>query len=337
MRRVVLIVAVVGMVAITGCVDELEEATSGESGGIEGGEIPDGEFQLHHIDVGQADATLLLAPNGESMLIDTGDWRDSGETVLAYLDKHDIDHIDHLVGTHGHADHIGGHADIIETYETERDGIGAIYDSGVAHTSQTYENYLDAVERHGVDLFEVAAGDELPFGDDVDVTVMNPPEGDSGTDLHYNSIVLGIEFGEVQYLTTGDAETNAESRLSEEWGSDLGSDIYHAGHHGSKTSSSESFLAEVSPSMGVISSGYDSQFGHPDDAVLERFDEFGVETYWTGVHGDIVMSTDGETVSVSTEHDESTDPATILELKPDDETNALGAIPGDPPSGSLHP
>jgi len=88
---------------------------------------PPGELEIHHIDVGQADSTLLITPDGETILIDTGHWTDDGETVVDYLDRHDIDRIDHLIATHAHADHIGGHAEIITEYETERDGIGTIY------------------------------------------------------------------------------------------------------------------------------------------------------------------------------------------------------------------
>ena len=72
----------------------------------------DGELEIHHIDVGQADSTLIITPEGETILIDTGDWRQSGQGVIDYLDAHDIDRIDHLVATHAHADHIGGHDEI---------------------------------------------------------------------------------------------------------------------------------------------------------------------------------------------------------------------------------
>lgn len=154
------------------------------------------------------------------MLIDTGDWRQDGEEVIDYLEAHDINRIDHLVATHAHADHIGGHSAVIEHYETERDGIGAAYDSGVASTSQTYERYLDAIEDHDVDLFVVEKGDSLGFGEP-EIDFFNPPAGDSDDDLHYNSIALTVEFGEFTYLTTGDAEANAEQRMADEYDDEL--------------------------------------------------------------------------------------------------------------------
>ena len=323
MRRVLLVVVLAGMLGTAGCTDYL---ATGSDGDEPTSPVPDGEFQVHHIDVGQADATLLRIPNGETMLIDSGDWRDDGETVLDYLDEHDVDRIDHLVSTHAHADHIGGHARIIETYETERGGVGAVYDSGVAHTSQTYENYLDAIERHDVDLFEVQAGDSVPFGQAVEATVLNPPAEDLGSDLHENSVALGIEFGEFEYLTTGDAEQAVESRLIEECSGELDGDVYQAGHHGSSTSSSPSFLAEVTPEIAVISSAIDSQYGHPHDEILQRFADRGIETYWTGVHGDVVVTTDGNNVSVETEHEAPTDPAELLDRKPEATSRIIPAI-----------
>lgn len=248
----------------------------------------DGELEIHHIDVGQADSTLVVTPDGETILIDTGDWRRDGSEVIAYLEDDGIERIDHLVATHGRADHIGGPAAIIEHFEEKHDGIGAIDDSGVPHDSQTYQDYLDAVETYDHELLIVEEGDELPIEDDaVDALVLNPPEGDSGTDLHYNSVTIVLEFGDIRYLTTDDAEGDAEERMVDERDDELPVDIYQTGHHGSSTSSTQPFIDTVAPEATIISRDYDSQYGHPHDEVLEAFADMEIETYWTGVHGDI--------------------------------------------------
>ena len=282
---------------------------------------PNGTIEVHVIDVGQADATLLRTDE-ETMLIDSGDWRDDGETVLEYLDSRGVDRIDHLVSTHAHADHIGGHEAVIDHYETERDGVGAVYDSGVTHTSQTYERYLDAVERHDVRLFEVRSGDEIPL-EGAAATVLSPapPVGD---DLHENGASVSVAVGETSFLFTGDAERATESRLLERHGDRLDADVYQAGHHGSNTSSGPAFLDAVDPAVAVVSSGYDSQFGHPHDEPLERFSERGIRTLWTGVHGTIVLESDGEGIAVRTQVDATTDP---LELN---DAPEAGADPTDP-------
>ncbi|WP_459825126.1 ComEC/Rec2 family competence protein [Halorubrum luteum] len=319
--------------------DETDEAASDDEDAAEAddqtaddGDRPataDGELELHHIDVGQADATLLVTPANETILIDTGDWRHGGEGVIEYLEQEGIDRIDHLVATHGHADHIGGHDAVIEWAETEGDGIGAAYDSGVPHTSQTYDRYLDAVEAHDVDLFIVEEGDELPVDGNLTALVVNPEAGDSGSDLHDNSVAVVFEFGEFTYLTTGDAETDAEARMINEWGGELDADVYQAGHHGSSTSSTPAFLDTATPEIAIISSAYDSQYGHPHDEVLESFADRDIETYWTGVHGDVVVTADGEgDIAVETADAFSTDAEDLLDEKLDnDDQQSIRDLP----------
>ena len=114
------------------------------------------------------------------------------------------------------------------------------------------------------------ARSRFEFGD-ATVDVLNPPSGDSGSDLHYNSVTLSIEFGEFSYLTTGDAEADAEERMVDEHGEQLEADVYQAGHHGSTTSSTTPFMNQVTPEVAIISSAYDSQYGHPHDEALEAF------------------------------------------------------------------
>ena len=321
--RGLLVVTVAGLLVLSGCVGTglLEDPADADD------EV-DGELEVHHIDVGQADSTLLVTPAGETILIDTGDWPADGQGVIDYLEAEGIDRIDHLVATHAHADHIGGHAAVIEHFEERGDGVGAAYDSGVAHTSATYDNYLDAVEEYEIRLFEVVDGDTLGLEDEaVEATVLHPPEGDSGVDLHDNSVVLSVEFGAVSYLTTGDAEDGPEERLVDERGDALAADVYQAGHHGSSTSSSEPFLEAVDPDIAVISSALESQYGHPHDEVLESFADRGIETYWTGVHGDVVLMTDGQSVSVTTDREGPTDPSALLERKQDAQSESLSQDP----------
>lgn len=347
MKRFFLIVLVAAMLLLAGCADSAtigdenstderddspteptENESTDETEPNETSSSPDvdGELEIHHIDVGQADATLLIEPSGETMLIDSGDWRQSGEDVIHYLETHDVDRIDHFVTTHADADHIGGHDTIIEHYETEHDGIGAVYDPGIAATSQTYDRYLDAIEAYDVELFIVDENDSFEFGD-ADVNVLNPPAGDSGTDKQYNSVTFKIEFGEFSYLTTGDAEADAEQRMADKYETELDSDAYHAGHHGSSTSSTQPFMDRVSPDIAIISSAYDSQYDHPSSVVLEDFAERGIDTYWTAVHGDIVLTTDGEDYEVETEHEFSTDAEALLDEKSANETQATLEAP----------
>ena len=225
---------------------------------------------MHFINVGQSVSTLIISPTGETMLVDTGHYRDDGEYVLQYLQAHGIDRIDHLVVSHNDADHIGGNAAIIDYYETSANGIGAVYDPGIAATTQTYGEYLDSVEEHDVTLYETREGDNIGFNG-VDVQVLGPPEPYLESEArNENSIVLKLTHGQTSFLLSGDAEDDQEAYLVEEYGSQLQSTVLKAGHHGSASSSSGGFLDAVDPQAVLISSGYDNQYGHPAEAGVQR-------------------------------------------------------------------
>ncbi|WP_120243930.1 ComEC/Rec2 family competence protein [Halopiger aswanensis] len=350
MQRSVLVVAVGLTVILAGCAGGVDFGTSADSSADSSTVDAAGDLEIHHIDVGQADSTLIVTPANETILIDTGDWRDDGQAVIDYLEAQGIERIDHLVATHGHADHIGGHPAVIEHFEEHGEGVGAAYDAGVAHTSATYENYLDAIEEYDVDLFQVVAGDRLPLESasadgsnaTLEATVLNPPEERPNDGVDENSVVLSLAYGEFTYLTTGDIERTTEQRLIDAHGDALAADAYQAGHHGSSTSSSDPFLDAVDPDVAVISSALDSQYGHPHDEVLESLAERDIETYWTGVHGDTVLTVDdgGTDLSVATEREGPTDAAALLERKhgADDEradSAAVSPIASDPLSPAI--
>ncbi|MFC7070482.1 lamin tail domain-containing protein [Halobaculum lipolyticum] len=284
---------------------------------------PEGTMEVHFINVGQSASTLIIGPTGETMLIDTGDFRNDGEYTLSYLQENDIERIDHLVVTHNDADHIGGNAAVIEYYETEAEGIGAVYDPGIAASTQTYERYLDAVEEYDVTLFEIREGDSLSF-EGVETRVLGPPDPYLDTDSrNENGVVLHLTFGQTSVLHTGDAEEMQEAYLVEEYGSSLSATVYKAGHHGSDSSSSSELLDLVSPQVAVVSSAYDSQYGHPHEEVLDRFGERSISTYWTATHGTVVFVSNDSAMTVKTQAEAPTDPRDLREgtaIEPGDTT-----------------
>ena len=284
-----------------------------------------GTLKVHFINVGQGGSTLVVGPSNETMLIDTGDWTDDGEDVLSYLQELGIERIDNLVTTHADADHIGGHAAVIEYFETEADGVGAVYDPGIASSSQTYQNYLDAIEEYNVTLYETRADDRIPFAG-VETSVLSPPEGYvAGGERNENSLVLHLRFGQASFLLPGDVEESGEQFLIEESGSAVNASVLQVGHHGSRSSSSNAFLDLSQPRIAVISSGYDSQYGHPHEEVLHRLSERSIRTYWTATHGTIRITTNGSAVTVATQNTAPTDPMALRDGSAIDPgaTNAL--------------
>jgi competence protein ComEC len=317
-RRFAPVVILVSLVVIAGCTGVSTTAGTDSSAGdasatltSTAGDATQGSIEIHFINVGQSVSTLVVGPTGETMLIDTGHFTDDGEYVLQYLRAHNIDRIDYLVTSHNDADHIGGNAAIINYYETEADGIGAVYDPGIAASTDTYAEYLDAIEEHNVTLYETREGDSIPF-EGIEVRVLGPPEPYLDNDArNENSIVLKLTYGQTSFLFPGDAEDDQEAYLVEEYGSALDSTVLKAGHHGSKSSSTGAFLDAVNPQAVIVSSGYDNQYGHPHQAVLERLADRSLRTYWTATHGTIVLVSDGTEVEVRTQRKAPTDPLSL--------------------------
>lgn len=166
-----------------------------------------------------------------------------------------------------------------------------------------------------------------------DTTPFSTPEstGDDGaSDAGPNGTL------EVHVINVGQADatllrTEEETMLidSGDWrddGATVIAYLYHAGHHGSNTSSTDTFLDAVDPQVAVISSAYDSQYGHPHDETLARFADRDVSTTWTGVHGTVVFESDGREIVVRTQHDATTAPLEITEA---DEATAHPSAPGE--------
>jgi competence protein ComEC len=300
---------VVCVIVLAGC-GGLEGAPDTPSPEAATPEAETGTLTVHVLNVGQSESTLVVGPT-ETMLVDTGHFTDDGRIVLEYLRDLGVERIDHLVVTHADADHIGGTAAVIDYFETQGAGVGAIYDPGIAAGTLTYERYLDAVERHNVTLYETRAGDPLEFAD-ADVSVLGPPDPYlADGERNENSVVLRVAHGAASFLLTGDAGQRQEADLVEAYGDGLAATVLKAGHHGSATSTGRAFLDAVSPALVTVSSAYDSQYGHPDEAVLDRLATRGIPAFWTATHGTIRFTSDGRTVSVATQRAAPTDPATL--------------------------
>jgi competence protein ComEC len=252
------------------------------------------QLAVHFLDVGQGDATLLIAPDA-AVLIDTG--RHDADDVVGHLRRLGVSRLDVVAVTHPHADHLGQFDRVLDTFD-----VAEVWWSGATHTTRTFERALDALERSGAAYEEPRAGDRTAVGS-LEVAVLHPTELTG--DLHGDSLVLRVSFGEVAILFTGDAEAEVEDLLVDRLGAQLRSTVYQVGHHGSTTSSTPAFLDAVAPEVAVYSAGAGNAYGHPHDEVVRRLVDAGVTTYGTDVHGTVTLTTDGTDSEIRTEHAEA--------------------------------
>lgn len=258
---------------------------------IEPTPTPDDTLRVHFIDVGQGDA-ILIEHQGYIMLIDGGD-RGQGQIVVNYLKDLNITHIDTMVGTHPHADHIGGLIDVLQNFS-----VGEVVDPGVVHTSKTFEDYLTLIDENDIKFIQGRAGMKTNVASGFYYEILHP-QNPSSRRLNDASIVIRLTYGKTSFLFTGDAEIPSEKEILER-NSNLTSQILKIGHHGSSTSTSEEFFNKVLPQTAIIMVGEGNRYGHPHKEILEFLENSNIDVYRTDLHGTIIITTDGENYSVDT-------------------------------------
>ena len=274
--------------------------------------LPDGRLTITMLDVGQGDGIVLRTPRGHTILIDTGGRLERGpgeggespaeligeRIVLGYLRHEGIRHVDLLVVTHPHGDHVGGCAPIVRALQVD-----AIADSGQSYGGRAYVDCLAAARERGVPLRIARAGMRWASDDGVVLDVLAPSMpflAETGDDVNENSIVLRLAYQlsdgrTYRALFTGDAGEGSEARLLAHH-VDLHADLLKVGHHGSRWATTSAFLAEVRPRVALISVGRHNSFGHPSPETLTRLADAGVTVYRTDRYGAIRIVVDTATL-----------------------------------------
>jgi competence protein ComEC len=263
-----------------------------------------GHLEATFLSVGQGDSAIVRFPDGSTMLIDGGgDLRDlpvpvgasrldpGTRDVLPALAELGISHLDLVVLSHPHPDHAGGLFAVLRTLRVDE-----LWVTGEPGPGDIGGKISRAARARGVQVREPKPGDIWERGG-ARVEVLAPaPAWDIARSTNDNSLVLRVVHGEVALLFAGDVEALAEAQLAQS-GKQLRAQLLKAGHHGSRTSSTDAFLRAVAPGSVVLSMGAQNRFGFPHPEVVARIEALGARTFRTD-QGAVIAESDGKTLRV---------------------------------------
>ena len=262
--------------------------------------LPDGDLHVTFADVGQGDMAVVTTPGGRVIVVDGG----PSPIVAARAVADELPfwrrHVDLVVLTHPHRDHVSGLTEVLGRYEVIR-----ILEHPVRYDSGAYEAWRSAVDDEGAAVTHARAGQSIVTDDGVLIEVLGPPEsliGGPDPDVDNASVVVRIVYGEVSFLLAADLFAPGERALVA-GGSTLDSDVLKVAHHGSRSSSTEGLLSAVSPTAAVVSSGKDNRFGHPHVETMEALGRHVAPdmVFLTSLSGSVEFVTDGERLTVRPE------------------------------------
>lgn len=247
----------------------------------------DNNLEVHFIDVGQGSATLIES-EGHYMLVDGGDSKYTSK-LISYLQNESVGKLDYVIATHYDADHLNGVIDALDLYSAD-----VVIAPNYKAESKVYQSFISIIDEKNIDITYPKTGTSYKIGD-AEFTILAP------NDTHYSdandySVAIKLVNGNNSFIMTGDAEIESEYEMIET-GIDLSCDVYLAGHHGSKYSSSQAFMQEMNPESVVISVGKDNRYGHPSKDALARLNAMGCDIYRTDELGDIVAVSDGKNIT----------------------------------------
>ncbi len=240
------------------------------------------------LDVGQGDATLIRDGKGFDILVDGGR-KAASEKLLGYMRDVGVDDLEVVLATHADSDHIGG---LIAVIEADDIPVESVYYNGYPGITQTWTEFSDAVSSSGLSLTRTQFPDTYSWGD-ITVQVINPISGMIDPQQNQASIVLLLDYAQISVLLPADIDSSVENQLPSRVFT-LQADILKVAHHGSKFSTSHTFLAEVLPQEAIISVGK-NPYGHPTSETISRLIDIGTGIWRTDLFGTVLLTSDGVT------------------------------------------
>ncbi len=268
----------------------------------------DSALRVTYLDVGQGDSIVIELPHRRAIyVIDTGGTVTFGEPnwktptkpfevgrkiVVPYLKGRGITTIDKLILTHADTDHMEGADEVLED-----SSVGEIHVAPGSDKEKSMKAVIQIAEEQQIPIFQMKEGVSWQEGQ-TSFHYVGPVDGVyKGND---SSLILYMTTTGPSFLFTGDMEKEGEQQFLRQYGqADFASFILKAGHHGSRTSSTEAFIEMLMPELTIFSAGKNNRYGHPHPEVLETFRKFGLPTLSTAESGSITITVKKGTYVVS--------------------------------------
>ena len=241
--------------------------------------------QISFLNIGQGDSSLITSKRGDRIIVDCGP--DSKiinqlESKLGFW----ASRIDMIIITHGDKDHYGGCRDVLGKYKVGQVMINGVFDS----KNKDYQALLEFIQEQGIQILPSIANTYITLGDNIELHLLNPQSNLWGEDIkddNSESIVMLLKSANTSILLTGDADENTELKILQQY-PQLDVDVLKAGHHGSKTSTSEKLLDVITPKQVIISAGANNPYKHPHPDVINqikirKIEIQEVKNYMTGI------------------------------------------------------
>lgn len=247
--------------------------------------------EIYFLDVGQGDSTIIRTAKNKTIVIDGGEGEKSGfdygkNVLFPFLINKGVRKIDFLIFSHFDSDHCGGLIYLLENIKVEKILIGKQFEK-----NENFEYIVNLANKKHIKIIELQAGNKINIEKNSSLEILWPSVAEkiSENAINNNSLVCKFVYKNFSMLLTGDIESIAEEKLLGKYKNTnrLNANILKIAHHGSKTSSIQEFLNEVNPKIALIGVGRKNKFGHPNQEVLERLKEKGIQIYRTDQNGEI--------------------------------------------------
>lgn len=237
-------------------------------------------LEVYFLDVGQGDSELIISPKRNVLLIDTG----QNQKVVGKIEKIlNIKNIDAVILTHQDLDHAGGFEAVRSAFHVKSLLVSNNYTEKLDFTSKNFVSQGDALEIGGAKL-----------------EIVSPNIKDTGSTNH-TSIVSILKYGSYRFIFMADVDKEIERSLVAQGYFEDGDqyiDILKLGHHGSETSSADSFLKKIKPEYCIFSVGEGNSYGLPSKSVVDLSSKYCKSIYRTDKDGSIGMYTDGRLLKI---------------------------------------